>query len=156
MATLVRWNPVREMAAFDLAFEQIWNNPRNQSTTRALALNVHETDNGYTVVTALPGVNAGDIIIQMHDNVLTISGETKSETKTEGETARALMIERSVGKFSRSIRLPMPVQNDGIDATLENGVLTLTLPKHEAAQPRQIQVKIGNGQPETTGEVTNA
>jgi HSP20 family protein len=71
--------------------------------------------------------------------VLTINAEIHTTTTTEN--AKMLLNERTVGKFSRSIRLPQPVNADAVEALLENGVLTLNLPKVPALQPRSINVK---------------
>ena len=142
MTTVVRWNPVREMAAMqnalDQLFENNWRGTHNSADIGALALDVHETDQNYTVSAAVPGVSADAVNISFHDSVLTISGEIPQATQ---ENARALMLERGYGKFQRSIRLPQPVDTSAVEANIENGVLTLTLPKTPEAQPRQIPVK---------------
>lgn len=141
-----RWNPIREMMAlnnaFDRMFEDSWQQVRNTNSMTNLALDVHETESGYQVVAAVPGVKADDLQINLHDNVLTITGETRNErNQTDEKSGRTLMMERSYGKFSRSIRLPQPIQGDQIEATLNEGVLTLTLPKTPEVQPRQIPVR---------------
>src|SRR5215213_2811389 len=142
MTTLVRWNPVREMAAMQSALDQLFDNAargtRNIADVGALALDVHESDQNYTISAALPGVNADAVNISFHDNVLTIAGEIPQATP---ENSKALMLERGYGKFQRSIRLPQPVDTSAVEANIENGVLTLTLPKTAEAQPRQIPVK---------------
>ncbi len=144
---VVRWNPIREMAAMqttlDRLFDEAWRGGR-MGESQALALDVHETDSAYEVSAAVPGVNADHLNISVHDGVLTISGEMAQQTRSENEKSRALMLERVYGKFTRSIRLPQPVNAEGIEALLENGVLKLTLPKTEQAQPRQIPVRAGN------------
>jgi len=141
MTTVVRWNPVREMAAMQSALDQLFEN--NWHGTRgadigALALDVHETDQNYTISAAVPGVSADAVSISFHDSVLTIAGEIPQTTL---ENSKALMLERGYGKFQRSIRLPQPVDTSAVEANIENGVLTLTLPKTPEAQPRQIPVK---------------
>lgn len=145
---IMRWNPIREMAAMqttlDRMFDEAWRVGR-MGESQPLALDVHETDNAYEVSAAIPGIKAENLNISVHDGVLTISGETSQETRKENEKTRALMLERSYGKFTRSIRLPQPVNTENIEATLDNGVLHLTLPKTEEAQPRQIPVRAGNG-----------
>ncbi len=107
----------------------------------ALALDVHEDNNAYTISTALPGVNPEEIDVQLHDNVLTITAEVKREQPAEG--SRTLIQERYYGRFSRSVRLPEQVKADAVEATYENGVLKLVVPKAEEAQPKQIRVKAG-------------
>ncbi len=142
MTTVIRWNPIREMAtmqgALDRLFDETWRNTRGATENGTLPLDVHETDNAYVVSATLPGVSADDVTISLHDGVLTISGETQPATH---ENSRALLLERTYGKLQRSIRLPQPVVQDGIEAVLENGVLTLTLPKTAEAQPRTIPVR---------------
>ena len=145
MTKLVRWNPVREMAAMqsamDRLFDETWRGARPTVAGNALALDVYETDKAYTVLTALPGVNPDQINISYQDDVLTISGEVEQPKFNEGENTRVLVFERSYGKFSRSIRLAQDIDADNVQADYENGVLTLTLPKAPEAQPRLIQVK---------------
>ncbi|MEQ8672494.1 MAG: Hsp20/alpha crystallin family protein [Aggregatilineales bacterium] len=148
MATIVRWNPVREIAAMqdvmDRIFEENRRGNRNSNTvnTRSLALDVHENENAYTVLTVLPGINPDTIDVRLHDNVLTISAEiAKPDVE---ENTRVLLSERVYGKFSRSINLPNEVDGDNVEAAYDNGVLTLTLPKVEESQPRQIPVRVNN------------
>ena len=151
MATIIRWNPLREMAAMqnamDRLFDETWRNWPSQygdvTGANALALDVHEDDNAYTVTTALPGVQAENVNVKLHNDLLTIEGEIPQH---EVENVRSLMQERVYGRFSRTIRLPQPVNRDAVEANFDNGILTLTLPKAEEAQPRQIPVKVqGNG-----------
>lgn len=146
MPTMVRWNPIREMAAMqnaiDRAFDETWRTVRAASNG-SLALDVHETDNGYTVFAALPGATPENINVNMHDGVLTITGEIAQPTV---ENSRILLAERTFGKYTRSIRLPQTVDMNAIEATFENGILTLNLPKSPEAQPRQIPVRaLNNG-----------
>ncbi|MBZ0286005.1 MAG: Hsp20/alpha crystallin family protein [Anaerolineae bacterium] len=143
MTTIVRWNPIREMAAMqsamDRLFEQSWRGAQPTVAGNALALDVYENDQAYLVHTSLPGVNADQINISFQDDVLTISGEV--EQANVEQNTRVLLSERSYGKFSRSIRLAQAIDADKVEATYENGVLSLTLPKAPEAQPRMIPVK---------------
>ncbi len=108
----------------------------------ALALDVTENDTVFTVTTSLPGVNADDIHLNLHDGILTIAAEMKQETSEN--TGKMLMQERRYGKFSRSIRFPVMVNGEGIEADYNNGVLTVTVPKAAEAQPRRITIKKTN------------
>jgi HSP20 family protein len=145
MSTLIRWNPVREMAAMqsamDRLFDETWRGARPTVAGNAMALDVYETDAAYTVYAALPGVNSDQINISYQDDVLTISGEVEQPKFNEGDNTRVLVFERSYGKFSRSIRLAQALDADKVEANYENGVLMLTLPKTPEAQPRLIPVK---------------
>lgn len=147
MTTMIRWNPFREVAAMqremDRLFDQNWRTARPATRNHALALDAYETDTAYVVFTALPGVNPDAINVSIEDNVLTISGEVAQPTFEEAANARSLLLERSYGKFSRSIRIGAPVDADKVEAAYENGLLKLTLPKTPEAQPRLIPVKNG-------------
>ncbi len=149
MANIVRWNPVREIAAMqnlmDRMFDDMMRGNASEISGTALALDVHEDDASYTVTTSLPGVDVENIKVNLHDDFLTIEAEIP-ERKIEKQGTRTLMQERSYGKFARRIRLPQPVKTDNVEASYENGVLILTLPKAENALPRSIPVKVGRGQ----------
>ena len=147
MATLVRWDPFRELATMRevmdrLAEDSVLERPRlwsRQDGESTLPLDVVEDDDAYIVKASIPGVDADDIEITMADNVLTLKGETKQEKDVEEKTYR--LHERWYGAFSRSVSLPAPVDADKVEATHENGVLTLRLPKSEAIKPKKIPVK---------------
>lgn len=143
MSTIIRWNPLRELAAMqsamDRIFDESWRDGGPAFNGNNLPVDVTESDNAYTVVANLPGVSADEIDINLHDNVLTVGVEIeRSET---GEDVRELVQERFYGKLSRSFRLPQPVDSENVEASYDNGVLTLTLPKVAEAQPRRIAVK---------------
>ncbi len=103
------------------------------------AVDVVDTDEKLVVKVELPGVDPKDIDVSVHDNVLTIRGEKKSE-REEKEKAWHLR-ESTYGSFSRSMTLPPSVNADKIEATCAAGVLTLSLPKSPTTKPRQISVK---------------
>jgi HSP20 family protein len=113
-----------------------------------LALDMQEDDNNFTITTALPGVEADHINVRVHNDMLTIEGEIP-EKEVEKEGKRSLLKERYYGRFSRTIRLPQPINRDQVEAAFDNGILTLTLPKSPEAQPKLIAVKssklLGNG-----------
>jgi HSP20 family protein len=107
--------------------------------SNSLALDVHENDNQYVITADIPGVKEEDIEIQLHDDVLTISVETRYEKREE--KGAVLLQERRYGKFSRSLRFPVNVNGDAIEADYNNGVLTVTIPKAEEVKPRRITIK---------------
>lgn len=141
MTTVVRWNPIREMAAMqsamDRLFENTWRDVRPEGDS--LPLDVHETNETYTVVASLPGANVDDIEVSLHDGILYIKAEIAQPEIDEN--TRVLAQERSFGKFSRSLRMPEKVNADNVEADYNNGVLTLTLHKAPEAKPRQISIR---------------
>ena len=149
MSTVIRWNPVREIAAMqgaiDRLFDESWRTVRPTVGTNVLPLDVYETDTAYVVYSTLPGTDSDKINISLDDDVLTISAELAKPAFDEKENTRVLLSERGYGKFNRSVRLGLPVDNDKIEAAYENGVLKLALPKAAQAQPKQIRVSAANG-----------
>jgi HSP20 family protein len=105
----------------------------------APAIDLHADKDNVFVRAELPGMKKENIDVSLHENRLTISGERKSETKTEGETHRT---ERFYGRFSRTVTLPFPVQGEQVKASYKDGILTVTLPKAEEARPKQIEVNV--------------
>lgn len=99
------------------------------------------TDEHYEINVELPGVKSEDIHVEVHDNVVTVSGEKRETKEEKGKTW--YFSERSFGAFSRSFRLPPGVSADAVDATINEGVLTLRIlkPKPGSSQSRKIEVK---------------
>ena len=140
---LATWSPFNRLSSLrdllDSAFQLASSAP--ESTSGWLpALDVFEDDDKVTVQVELAGMKKDDFDISLQDDMLTISGERKSESeKREGESFRS---ERFFGRFSRSITLPSPVKAEEVKAAYEDGVLTVTLPKAEEAKPKKIQVNL--------------
>ena len=103
------------------------------------ALDVVECENEVKVKMDLPGMKPKEIDIQVHNNLLTISGERKEE-KEEHEGAY-LRLERRSGSFSRSFTLPCPINEKEVVAKYENGLLSITLPKTEESKAHKVEVK---------------
>lgn len=103
-------------------------------------LNVWSAHDAIMVEAELPGVKGEDLEILAVGNELTIRGRRRP---IEGEKLNYHRQERGMAEFSRVIALPVEVDADRIDARLQDGVLTLTLPKAESARPRQVKVKAG-------------
>ena len=135
--------PVSELEQIRNRLDNLWNSFRGQPYRTPGAgvfplLNLTEDKDNYFLRAELPGVTADGIDIQAANNTVTISGERKPPEVDE--KARYHRRERDAGRFSRSIKLPGEIDNDKIDAKLDNGILTLTIPKAEAAKPRQITI----------------
>ena len=134
MRRIVRWNP-NNLSEREYGFNggRVWRP----------ALDIVENDDAYIVQAALPGLSSDDITINVENDVLTLSAENSSEDTSEEveSNERYLLRERHYGSLRRSVRLPANVDAAKAEATVENGVLTLTLPKREEAKPKSIEVK---------------
>lgn len=98
-------------------------------------VNIRETEQAFTVELMAPGFKKEDFNIEVENDLLTISSEIKSE-KTEQEEGKFTRKEFSFTSFKRSFTLPETVKEEGINASYENGILAITLPKKEEAQPK--------------------
>lgn len=139
--------------AVDASFERLLNSvlddffspaARNPAAPKAQSVsprvNVVENDTAYELQAELPGVQKDDVKISVENGRLSIEAEVKrTEEKKEGENL--VYAERSVSKFARSFTLPKEVDDTAAQARLENGVLTLTLPKKAQAQAKQIAIQ---------------
>ncbi len=151
MSTLVRWNPTRDLInmrnEMDRLMEGFFNVTPQSPVAKegwGLALDIAENEDRYLVTAVVPGVTPEDIDVTVEDGVLTIRGEVKKEFEESGEEEHSWRFhirERRFGQFQRSLRLPNDVDLDGIQARHENGLLTLVLPKSEAAKPRRISIQ---------------
>lgn len=102
---------------------------------------IDETGDAYLLSVDLPGVKKDNVKIDLSENILTVSGERKQEYESKsGETRH---YGRSYGRFQRSFALPGTVDVNGVEATLEDGVLHIALPKSERAKPRSIEIQTG-------------
>ena len=110
-------------------------------TPWAPAVDIYETENELVIKADLPDVNPQNLDIRVENNILTIRGERKFESKVNEDNY--LRVERAYGSFSRSFSLANSVKTDDIKAEYQNGVLTLSLPKREEAKPKKIKVTVG-------------
>jgi len=136
----------RELAAWPERFDDLLSSFFGRGATELLGggnwyptLDIADKGDSLVVEVELPGMKAEDIELSVDGNMLTISGEKKSES--EQRNGNYYHVERSYGKFQRTISLPSEVDNDKIQAKAHHGVLTVTLPKSEQAKPRKIEVK---------------
>jgi len=102
-------------------------------------VDIREDSEHVTIMMDVPGVRPGDVKISLENNVLTIRGEKQQVEDRKDE--RWHRYERSYGMFERSFTLPSTVDPEQIEATSDNGVLTVRIPKSEQAKPREIQVR---------------
>jgi HSP20 family protein len=128
----------------DELFENFFGTPAITSALEMTvpSIDVAETDEAIEVTTDLPGIKAEEVNVEIRNGLLTISGETSEEKKTEeGNGRKYHRIEGRTGSFSRTVRLPCDVRQDKVDAQLKDGVLTVKLPKAEEAKSKKITVK---------------
>lgn len=106
------------------------------------AVDVSENETAMIVRAELPGMKQEDIELNLQDNVLTLKGEKKKETKEEQENFQR--IERSYGSFTRTFTLSATVKQDAIKATFKDGILEINLPKAEEAHAKKIAISAGS------------
>jgi HSP20 family protein len=119
----------------------------------APAVDLLEREDSLVLKADLPGLTEGDVQIEVRGDVLTIAGERKAEH--EEKQNGYYRVERSFGRFSRSLQLPDGVDADRIAAAFENGVLEVTIPKPEQRQPRRVEIG-GNGSRTVEGTATES
>lgn len=124
--------PVREKAEAQESgsYEGRWFEP---------AVDIYETDDALTLVADLPGVGAEDVSTDLRDNLLTITARFKNDASQW----KPVYEEYAEGHYTRQFRLGQQIDQAKISAVMKDGVLTLTLPKADAAKPRKIQVQVG-------------
>jgi HSP20 family protein len=108
----------------------------------APAVDVYEDKDAVTVKTEAPGMKKEEFEVTLHEGVLSVRGERKSEKRVNETQTQTHCSERFFGRFQRSVTLPAPVNADKISASYKDGVLTVVLPKTEEAKPKQIQVNV--------------
>jgi len=154
MTTMMRWDPFQDlrsaqdemaqmspMLAHALGLHTQQSNARATTTAWAPALDISERKDAYLVMAELPGIEPDDLQITMEDGLLTIQGERQfAQESSEQQFHR---VERRYGAFRRAITLPAQVQADQIEASFDNGVLEIVVPKAEEAKPKRIQVRPG-------------
>src|SRR6266705_220738 len=138
-----RWNTLRDElnSFFELPLWSSFPRAGQLFTGWSPALDLYQSNDNVIAVVELPGMRKEDIEISLHDGTLTISGERKRESSSNGDKAERT--ERYIGTFRRSIALPTRVDANKVSATYRDGILTVTLPKAEEAKPKQIQVNAG-------------
>ncbi len=144
--SIVRWEPFRDLMtlreAMDRLFEESFVRPRREWLAPAegtLALDMYETEDSVVVKSAVPGLEPDDIDITISGNTLSMSGETKAEEEAKEENY--IRRERRYGSFSRTVTLPEGLELDKAEASFQDGILTLTIPKAPEAKPKVIKIK---------------
>ncbi len=147
---LIRWEPVRELNTLQTEMNRLFNTvfdtpPHNGGATTLRrwipAMDLVETEDDFILRADLPGLSEEDVNVELEDNVLTISGERKSEHEERKEGY--YRVERASGAFSRSLTLPEGVDAGGIKASFDKGVLEVRIPRPEERKPRKVAISVG-------------
>jgi HSP20 family protein len=155
MATMVRWEPVRELDSLQSDVNRLFDSffgrreaGGGQVRRRWVpAMDLVETDDSLVLRADLPGLDRKDIEIEIKDRVLTVSGERRAEHEEKQEGFHR--VERSFGRFSRSLELPEGIEADAVSASFDRGVLEVRIPKPAERQPKRIEIGEANGRVET-------
>ncbi len=136
--SLSHFDPLVNFRSFEDAFSRLLTEPQtNRPWTPAV--DIYETENELVLKADLPDVDPKDVDVRVENLTLTVAGERKFESeKSEKGFHR---IERSYGNFTRSFTVPNTFDTGNVAASFKNGVLTVKLPKKEAAKPRQIKIE---------------
>jgi HSP20 family protein len=158
MATLVRWDPFREVAALQNEMGRLFGLMRegNGSAERSWvpALDVWETDEEIVYAFDLPGIEEDGISVEFEDGTLTVTAQR--ERKQEVSDDRFYRFERRFGTFSRAIGLPQGVREGDISAKYAEGVLEVHVRKPEEVKPRRIQIGVGEKATTIEGKASKA
>ena len=146
--SLVRYNPWQEMSSLQRQLNRLFDDALIPETwsdfskvSKIPAAELTENDEALNLKLEVPGMEAKDLDIEVTVDRVSISGERKSETKSE-ENGRTRS-EFRYGKFSRVIPLPKPIQNTNVTAEYKDGILNLTLPKAEEEKTKVVKVNLG-------------
>ncbi len=148
--TLIRWQPWQEFDVLRRQFDDLFDElaPISRVTgkpnghTWAPAIELKTVNDAVVLRAELPGINAENLDVQVSREAVSITGEYKSETKTEDKQHQIHRSEFRYGSFHRVIPLPVAVQNDQVKADFKDGILTLTLPKVEAEKPKVVKLNL--------------
>lgn len=147
---LTRWNPIKEIEEMEKRLSAMLGRPapaaggdKKEAITVAEwspLVDISEDEKEYTIKAELPDVKKEDIKLNVHDDVLTITGERKYEKEEKGKKYHR--IERAYGSFMRSFTLPEDADGSKVAAEYKDGLLKVHLPKSEKAKPKAIEVKV--------------
>jgi HSP20 family protein len=143
---IIRWDPFRDLVSLrermNKLFEDVASSRGEErdlaASSWAPAVDIYETENEVILTAEIPGIEEKDIEIKVEDSTLTLRGERKFEKETKEENYHR--IERAYGSFFRSFTLPTYVDQDGIEAQHENGVLKIHMPKRAELKPRKVKI----------------
>ncbi|MGB1050238.1 MAG: Hsp20/alpha crystallin family protein [Rhodothermales bacterium] len=146
MTKLVHFSPRADLSRMQRDFDSLMNSifpsadagEQNEPVTWHPRIDLVESTEAFELAIDLPGVSKDDVTINLHDGVLSISGERMARTLDENDTV--VRLERQTGRFYRSFTLSNKIDDTKIEARQENGVLMVRLPKLEESKPRKISI----------------
>jgi len=141
---LVRWNPATELDAFrrqmDRLFDEMTGDRALTPQWGQLPIELNDAGDNLELKAQVPGIHPDDLDVTVNRDSVTISGEYRHEDKGNNSYGS----EFQYGKFSRTISLPVGIQQDNVQADYSNGILTLHLPKIEQARNQQVKINLGS------------
>jgi HSP20 family protein len=143
---ITRWDPFRDLMSIQNEMNRLFGRTYGGDvgeTTRVAwtpALDVYETQEKFVITTELPGVSPDDVDISVEDSTLVVKGERRFYREQNNEES-FLRVERRFGEFTRSLTLPSTADAESIQASFDQGVLTIEVPKREEAKPRKVTIK---------------
>jgi len=146
MSTAVTLDPFSGLRLFEDAVTRLMSEPR-ANRPWSPSVDIFETEDVLTLKADLPEVKTEDIDVRVENQTLTLRGQRKFEK--EENVKGYHRIERSYGEFVRSFAVPSTVDTEKVQADYKSGVLTITLPKKEAAKPRQVKIAVQDGEVKT-------
>ncbi len=153
---LVRWEPARELPNLQSEMNRLFSSFFDPASGGASAprfvpaMDLVETGEAFVLKADLPGIPEQDVRVEVEDDVLTISGERKSEQREE--KAGHVRIERAYGSFRRAVTLPDGIDASQVKASFENGVLEVRIPKPAERKPHKVQIAVGGAPADIEGE----
>lgn len=145
--TMIKYDPFRELRGLQDEMNRLFNVGLTRSGNQedivrgawSPSVDIFENKDKIVIEAELAGMKPEDVDVSIENNVITLRGERKFEKNEESENYHR--VERSYGSFTRSFTLPRTVISDEADASFENGVLSITLPKREEAKARKVEIK---------------
>jgi HSP20 family protein len=152
---LIRWQPFHEMDALqrdmNRMFEALASNEQTSMRQAFMPLaEMEQTENAIHLKVEVPGMNADDLDVQVTKDAVMITGERKSESKSENNGMKRS--EFRYGSFSRTIPLPAPIDNNQVKGDYQNGILTLELPKLQKLENKVTKVNLGSSNSKSISE----
>ncbi len=145
---IVKWEPLKDLVTLQDRMNQFLSDTLNNHETEngrlvqdwVPSVDIYEDSDAIQLHAELPGMNLKEIEVKVANNILEIKGEKKIEKQEKKENYHR--VERVFGRFARSFRLPVTIDQEKIRAKYDQGILTLTLPKREETKPKNITVEV--------------